>query len=195
MEEKRHGISWSRMPPASPAVGADFELGLPEFVPPTGQRGQDVIIVWDIQNIRVPNELEPEECMRCAGCALRAASAAHAAMQGGLHAPCDGPCALLLTLQAASSGSLGRQRVAAWQRLPLFLGDRSQRRMALPPLTRPCGSTITKDRTPVLPLPTPLVVSHARHSCHAHNSFLYDTFVAMPGPRRCAGCYGRWAAG
>jgi hypothetical protein len=40
---------------------------LPEFVPPTkGPPGQDVLIVWDFQNVRVPDELEPEQCLRWA---------------------------------------------------------------------------------------------------------------------------------
>jgi hypothetical protein len=37
---------------------------LPEFVLPTGQRGQDILIIWDFQNVRTPDELEPAEVLR-----------------------------------------------------------------------------------------------------------------------------------
>lgn len=44
----------------SPAL----ETPLPEFIPPQGQRGQDIMIIWDFQNVRTPTELEPVEIIR-----------------------------------------------------------------------------------------------------------------------------------
>lgn len=45
----------------SPAL----ETPLPVFSPPQGPRGQDIMIIWDFQNVRIPNELEPLDVIRC----------------------------------------------------------------------------------------------------------------------------------
>lgn len=37
---------------------------LPDFAPPHGARGQDVMIIWDMQNTRIPTELEPTDVIR-----------------------------------------------------------------------------------------------------------------------------------
>lgn len=36
----------------------------PPFVPPAGHRGEDILIVWDLQNVRMPDELDPEDILR-----------------------------------------------------------------------------------------------------------------------------------
>lgn len=37
---------------------------MPEFIQPKGHRGEDILIVWDFQNVRIPNEMDPEQLMR-----------------------------------------------------------------------------------------------------------------------------------
>ena len=52
-----------RQPPVrrqSPAL----EAPLPNFQYPEGSRGQDIMIIWDFQNVRTPDELEPAEVLR-----------------------------------------------------------------------------------------------------------------------------------
>ncbi|WIA38777.1 hypothetical protein OEZ86_002067 [Tetradesmus obliquus] len=44
----------------SPAL----QTPLPELKPPVGARGQDIMIIWDFQNVRTPTELEPTEVIR-----------------------------------------------------------------------------------------------------------------------------------
>lgn len=44
---------------------AALQTPLPIFQPPEGQRGQDIMIIWDFQNVRTPTELEPTEIIRC----------------------------------------------------------------------------------------------------------------------------------
>ena len=46
------------------ANGAAAAAPLPAFAPPRGQRGEDILIVWDFQNVRIPDELDPEDVMR-----------------------------------------------------------------------------------------------------------------------------------
>ena len=40
------------------------ESPLLTVVSPKGSPGQDVIIIWDHQNVRLPDELEPREVLR-----------------------------------------------------------------------------------------------------------------------------------